>query len=111
MFPCRWVPGRISASGASVTPTSIQVAAGSMIVTPARIHASSSLALQARRASASWTWSFTPWISAGSAASTVPAGWPSPRMIATTSVRYSWPCALLVATRLIASARSSPAKA
>ena len=50
--PSRWVPGRISASGASVTSTSIQVDDGSTIVAPARIQASSRRPLQARCTSA-----------------------------------------------------------
>ena len=84
--------------------------AGSMIVTPARIQSSSRRLLRARRAWASCTWSFTPWISAGSAARTVPARWPSPRRMATTSVRYSWPCALLVATPLDRVGQQRPVK-
>ena len=109
--PSSWVDGPISTSGARVTWTSSQVLAGSMIVTPARIQCSSSRSLNTRRAWASCTRSFTPWISVASAATRVPTGWPSPRRMPTTSVRYSWPCALADDTRLIASASSAPSKA
>ena len=71
--PSSWVPGQISVSWPIVTSASIQVAAGSTMVTPARIQASSSRSLYARRTCASWTRSFTPWISPGSAARTAPA--------------------------------------
>src|SRR5205085_9504457 len=42
--PSSWVPGPISASGASTTPASMAVEPGSRIVTPSRIHPRTSLA-------------------------------------------------------------------
>ena len=86
--------------------------AGSTIVTPARIHESSSRSFSTRRAQASCVWSLTPSTSSG-----IPARGRSPpgnRRRAgcrPTSVRYSSPLALSVGTRLTASASRSPSKA
>ena len=101
--PSSWVPGPISTSRARLTPVSIQVVAGSTIVTPAPIQLPSSRALKMCRARASWARSFTPSTSSGSSRVTDATWWPSARRIATTSVRYSSPLALSVGTRLTAS--------
>ena len=92
--PSSWVPGSTVTSGARSVSTSIQVVAGSTIVTPARIQRSSTRRLSSAPSRASWARSLTPSVCQTSARSWPATSRPSERAMATTSVRYSSPWAL-----------------
>ncbi len=70
--PSSWVAWEIRAPGSIRTFTSIQVLAGSTMVTPAAIQCASCRSLRTRRALASWVWLFTPWISSKSGQNALP---------------------------------------
>ena len=85
--PSSWVPGWMTVSRPMVTSTSIQVVAGSTIVTPARWWAATMRRFSSAASSASWTRSLTPATSAASSTCLARTIWPSCRMIEMTSVR------------------------
>ncbi len=92
--PCSWVPGSSVTSRSSSTSTSTQVVAGSTTVTPSRIQSSRTRRLSSAPSVASCTRSLTPSTSTGSSVRSARTWPPSARAMASTSVRYTSPCAL-----------------
>ena len=109
--PRRCVLGSITLSPPSATVTSIQVVAGSTMVTPARIHSVLTRSRRIARSPASSTRSLHPSTSVGSPVAWASTTRPESTSRPITSVRYSSPCSLWVVSLPSACASSAASNA